>query len=241
MTTKNKPYDEKALLATIVKMTQGTVVQKLGMQGRDFYNDQVLYDGKTLLQEARTEIMYNVLEEIADKIGRPLIAYTQVEKYDEKTKSTYTETEKTILLDEKSIKTIEKSLDKAIVQMAKEVNTKVDKVHKQAVKTAVETGQKPPQMNELRYNQYLLEAGKMTEASKFISDMQQNKLHKETKSSFMGLVSSFKVAIQRVFSKPISSLDDASLAARKAPKKLGKHAERVANTKGNNEGAPLLR
>ena len=110
MPTKNKPYDEKALLATIVKMTQGTVVQKLGMQGRDFYNDQVLYDGKTLLQEARTEIMYNVLEEIASKIGRPLIAYTQVEKYDEKTKSTYTETEKTILLDEKSIKTIEKSL-----------------------------------------------------------------------------------------------------------------------------------
>ena len=54
MAGKNKPYDDNQLLATIVKMTQGTVMQKLGMQGREFYLDQKLYDGKTLLEEART-------------------------------------------------------------------------------------------------------------------------------------------------------------------------------------------
>ena len=103
--------------------------------------------------------MYNILEEIAQNIKRPLIQYTDQQKYDEKSKTFYLVKEKTILLDPKTIKVIEKSLDKAIVQMAKEVNKNIDEIHKQAVKKAIGSNTEPPQMNDLRYSEYLIKAG----------------------------------------------------------------------------------
>ena len=127
----SKAVDKKVeipLPEKIFAMTHGTVGQKLGMQGRDFYKNPETFEGRTLLEEARREIMYNVLEEIATRINAPLIEYKLVEKED--TTGKYTVTEKKILMDEKSIQIIEKLVDTTIVQMAEEINGNVDKISK---------------------------------------------------------------------------------------------------------------
>jgi hypothetical protein len=225
MSLKTKPYDNNELLATIVKMTQGTVVQKLGMQGKDFYKDPKLYGNQTLLEEARGEVMYNILEEISERIQRPLIDYSN--------------NQKTILLDDKTIKEIGKSIDKAIVQMAKEINKQVESIHTQEVKNASKNGKKSPQMNELRYSEYLIQAGQNTQATKFISNMQKGTLEKETKWTFKGLVDSFKAAIRRVLTMdPVLKIESAAQKAITADKEKGKFAAKEVQKAS--ETTPLM-
>jgi len=53
-------------MTTVVDMTQMTVFQKLGMEGREFYKN------KEGLEGARDDIMINIFKVISEKIGKEL-------------------------------------------------------------------------------------------------------------------------------------------------------------------------
>ncbi len=221
-------FDDKDLMTTVVDITQMTVFQKLGMEGREFYKN------KEGLEGARDDIMINILKVISEKTGKELVTVRSEEVRNPKTgKNEYKTKIETPQFDKETRAVIENSISKAIVQMSKEINKKVQEV--------AMPGEKLENMNELRYSDCLLKAGNGIKASKFISNPQ---VEKETKRSFREVVSSFKAAIRKAFAPTHAENMQGSVEkVEKATKRAmepGVHEKKVLATRSD-ERTPLLR
>jgi hypothetical protein len=142
-------YQERDLLSTVATMTLGTVGQKVGLQGKNFHKDP------QLLQEAKLEVMYNVLEELSARIGKPLIEY---ERYPDNTINA--NGKKTILLDAKTIKQIDSFIGETIKQSASDINKQIDTLAKA-------DGKNPAKLSDDQRSDYLLQAMQQTAIAKF--------------------------------------------------------------------------